>query len=238
MTDAASSPWVVGVPDPIAAARLAVLYEVDGAHRLRCSNEWERRPPPRLHVYRTPDACALLAAADVPSAEVAEARALVASEPPSADIDAPLACASRLLDLFGADRFASGPSWVLDAFASAVEDDDDVVDASQAVFEAAMEGWLPDVGRRSILLVLAEHGRARSVCASVRSSAAAHEAGLETAPDARGRGLATRVTGAWARRVVALGAAPCYSTDHDNHASRAVAAKFAPRLLGVDFRIA
>ncbi|MXY71814.1 MAG: GNAT family N-acetyltransferase, partial [Dehalococcoidia bacterium] len=64
-----------------------------------------------------------------------------------------------------------------------------------------------------------------SVCGSVRITPEAHEAGVETSANARGRGFAVAVVAAWAQAVRALGAEPLYSTSWDNAASQAVASK-------------
>src|SRR6185436_13781001 len=70
-----------------------------------------------------------------------------------------------------------------------------------------------------------EHGQAVSVCFCARRSDVAAEAGLETAAAFRGRGLAARVTAAWALAIRASGRLPIYSTSWSNHASLAVARK-------------
>jgi hypothetical protein len=64
-----------------------------------------------------------------------------------------------------------------------------------------------------------------SVCFCARQSAAAAEAGLETAERFRGRGLGPRVTAAWALAIRASGRLPLYSTSWSNEASLAVARK-------------
>ena len=80
-------------------------------------------------------------------------------------------------------------------------------------------------------------GQAAAVCASVRMSSAAHEAGVETSPAFRKRGLAIAVVAAWAERVRLAGAIPIYSTSWDNVASQAVAARLGAELIGTDFHI-
>ena len=233
-TEADPSVWFGGTPAALAADRFEILYALDGRGRALHTNEWERKAPPRLHVYRTPDALAMRVAADVPD-DVARALArTLATERPAAP-GTPLACAPDLLALLGASTFDAGPSWVLEAAAPAP--DTDVVTAAPALFEHAMGDWLPDVPHRAPFLVLTEAGRARSVSASVRIGPRAHEAGVETAPDARGRGFATRVVAAWAAAVRAAGAAPCYTTSWDNEASRRIAERIGGRLLGEDVRI-
>ena len=87
--------------------------------------------------------------------------------------------------------------------------------------------WLPDVRSSQPMFALAVDGQAVTVCASVRITSMAHEAGVETCPSYRGRGYAARVVAAWARAVRDMGRVPLYSTSWQNEASRAVARKLA-----------
>ena len=93
-----------------------------------------------------------------------------------------------------------------------------------------LRAWQPFVA-------LIEGDRAVSVCRSVRITSEAHEAGVETLPDFRGKGYALDVTAAWAQRVWSSGAIPLYSTSWDNTASQAVARKLGLRCYGSDFEI-
>jgi predicted GNAT family acetyltransferase len=86
-------------------------------------------------------------------------------------------------------------------------------------------GWQPGelaAGRAPAFAVL-EGGVAVSICFSARLSEAAAEAGVETAAAQRGRGLAARVTAAWARKIRDAGRTPLYSTSWANGASLGVA---------------
>lgn len=95
---------------------------------------------------------------------------------------------------------------------------------------AELPDWQPFVA-------LVEEGRAVSVCRSVRITSAAHEAGVETLPDFRGKGYAKDVVAGWARLVRSLGAVPLYSTSWENTASQAVAKKLRLTLYGADFHM-
>ncbi len=95
---------------------------------------------------------------------------------------------------------------------------------------AELPDWQPFVA-------LVEESRAVSVCRSVRITAAAHEAGVETLPDYRGRGYAKDVAAGWARLVQSRGAIPLYSTSWENTASQAVARKLNLIRYGADFQV-
>ena len=87
-------------------------------------------------------------------------------------------------------------------------------------------------------LAIVEEGRAVSVCRSVRITPDAHEAGVETLPDFRGKGYAKDVVAGWARLVQSMGALPLYSTSWENTASQAVAKKLHLVPYGADFHVA
>lgn len=83
--------------------------------------------------------------------------------------------------------------------------------------------WLGDVGECEPFAVALQDGHAASLCVSVRSTDVAHEAGVETHPDFRQRGLAARAVAFWAAAVRASGIEPLYSTSWENEASQGVA---------------
>ena len=95
---------------------------------------------------------------------------------------------------------------------------------------AELPDWQP-------FLAIVEESRAVSVCRSVRITPDAHEAGVETLSDFRGRGYAQDVVAGWARIVQSLGAIPLYSTSWENTASQAVAKKLHLVPYGADFQV-
>jgi GNAT superfamily N-acetyltransferase len=112
-----------------------------------------------------------------------------------------------------------------------------VAEANAAILRPHLSSWLDAIAIYRPMLALTVGGEAVAVCASVRTTAVAHEAGVETAPDYRGRGYATAVVAAWANAVRQMGATPLYSTSWQNVASRALARKLGLRLFGVDLHI-
>lgn len=95
---------------------------------------------------------------------------------------------------------------------------------------AELPAWQP-------FLAIVKENRAVSVCRSVRITAEAHEAGVETLPDFRGKGYAKDVVAGWARLVQSMGAMPLYSTSWENTASQAVAKKLNLVEYGADFHV-
>ena len=99
------------------------------------------------------------------------------------------------------------------------------------------EDWLDDVRECQPFVVFLRDGVAVSLCATVRTTARADEAGVDTHPDFRGHGFAGQVVTAWAKAVRHLGRVPLYSTSWENTASRAVARKLGLVQFGADFHI-
>jgi GNAT acetyltransferase len=100
-------------------------------------------------------------------------------------------------------------------------------------------GWVAgeiEAGAAPMMAVLVD-GHAVSVCFCARRSIGAAEAGLDTAPAFRGRGLAARVTTSWAGAVRASGRTPLYSTSWTNASSLAVARKLGLRIYATNWSI-
>ena len=100
-----------------------------------------------------------------------------------------------------------------------------------------LEDWLGDLLDCQPLVALLQNGRAVSLCATVRTTGRADEAGVDTHPEFRGRGFAGHVVAAWAGTVGRLGRIPLYSTSWENAASQAVARKLGLIQFGADLHI-
>jgi GNAT acetyltransferase-like protein len=112
-----------------------------------------------------------------------------------------------------------------------------VTEANADILTRHLAPWLPDVRLSQPLFVVTCDGHAVSVCASVRQTSEAYEAGVETAVAYRGRGFAAPAVAAWATAVRAVGRVPLYSTSWKNTASQAVAHKLALIQFGNDLHI-
>jgi hypothetical protein len=106
------------------------------------------------------------------------------------------------------------------------------------LLHGALDAWIPDVPHQQPFVAALENGKAVSVCASVRISAHAHVAGVETASAYRRRGHATSAVAGWSNDVMDLGCIALYSTSWENSASQGVAAKLGLEMFGVEYHIA
>jgi RimJ/RimL family protein N-acetyltransferase len=112
-----------------------------------------------------------------------------------------------------------------------------VTEANAELLRPHLQPWVPDVRLCQPMCVLTVDGEGVAICASVRQTDGAHEAGVETAQPYRGRGYAARVVTAWARAVREAGRVPLYSTSWQNDASRAVARQLGLVHFGSDLHI-
>ena len=112
-----------------------------------------------------------------------------------------------------------------------------VTETNAGMLQGGFEELVAELPDWQPFVALVEDGRAVSVCRSVRMTPAAHEAGVETLPDFRGKGYAQDVVVGWARLVRAMGATPLYSTSWENTASQALAKKLRLSLYGADFHV-
>ncbi|MCL2833194.1 MAG: GNAT family N-acetyltransferase [Treponema sp.] len=166
----------------------------------------------------------------------------------------------KYLQLLGQKEYSAGPCWLVAAGARAPNCSEagagglagpeksisilitrDNIDQfkldSQIKPEKGFE-WLRDeIDTAEPCAGLIIEGRLVSQCRSVRRSPKAHEAGLETLPDYRGRGYAAIVTAGWAAAVRDLGALPFYTTSWNNTGSRSVARKLGLYYYGNSFSV-
>jgi GNAT superfamily N-acetyltransferase len=112
-----------------------------------------------------------------------------------------------------------------------------IVEGNTDLLRGGLDEWLPDVAVNLPMIAMVADGRAVSICTSVIASKAVHEAGVETLPDYRRRGLGVQAVAGWARTVQASGAVPFYATTFDNVASQRLAARLGLSLVGAEFSL-
>lgn len=222
--------------------QLETLFVLDG-QRIVCNREPHPSQGPAFIFIRGESACAWAVRADVPEPAVLELDRLATQEPPSAEWERPLHYGDRYAGVLGG-RIRCGPAF---EFPQQLEEAGDTfVVGDEAELRHHFTGWVAgeiEGGRGPVLAVCAPaqdggaDGHAVSVCFCARRSAAAAEAGIETAAPFRGRGYAPLAAIAWAKRVRELGLVPLYSSDWSNHASLAVARKLKLVPFAADFSV-
>jgi len=186
------------------------------------------RPPspgygPAFVLVRGKSACAWAVHRDIESSIASELDRLAQEEPPISDLRTPPVHAERYIALVGGE-LCSGPAFTFPETLPQPGEMETVDELRQ--LEYHFTGWTADeIPDASPIVAVMVDGRAVSVCFCARRAGFAAEAGLETAPAFRGRGLGPRVASAWALAVRESGRIPLYSTTWTNDASLAVARK-------------
>lgn len=213
----------------------------DAHGRMRRANEPEGATTPRFFLGRTAEGNEWRVRDDLGSDLVRTLRSLSEAERVSQDL---------ALRPDGADEFShvlaedapirsvwTGPTYHFRAEVSAGADTVLVTEKDAEVLRPHFAEWLEDPPQCQPFLALLRDGVAVSICCSVRIGPEAHEAGVETSADSRGRGYAARAVGAWASAVRQIGRVPLYSTSWENTASQAVARKLGLVQFGATLHI-
>jgi hypothetical protein len=236
-------------PDDHELMRMHVeaLYRLDPRSRLTAVRYWSGGEAPRFFLGRTRLGNVSRFRADLAEPLIAQLERLAQSEPGDpADLAAllpepgqrthylaALSAQAPIARIWAGPAYWAAPEALPQLSAQAVAIGEDNADLLHGGFES----WLADVPHQRPFMAIVDDRQVVSVCASVRVTAAAHEAGVETLPARRRRGHARDAVAAWIHAVRSVGATPLYSTSWENSASRGVAAALGLSLFGVDFHV-
>jgi GNAT superfamily N-acetyltransferase len=220
------------------------LFTHDERSRLLCVNEPGAVgvPAPRLYVGRTRSGNVRRFRSDLPESLIEELEALCADEPACVELVGTPRNAERYVRLLEGHApvrgIEAGPAYHFDEYVEPSKPLHSVTEANAELLRGGFEELMDELPDWQPFVAVVLDGRAVSVCRSVRITRAAHEAGVETLPDFRGKGYAKDVTAGWARLVKSACAVPMYSTSWENRASQAVAKRLRLTLYGADFHVA
>lgn len=223
--------------------RARVLFTHDERSRLLAVNEpgGVGAPATRMLFCRARTCNLWRFRADLPDALVEELEALCADEPVGSEFEsAPLHAGeyARLLERHAPVRETeAGPAYYFAEYEEPSGRLLTVTESNAELLRGGFEDFADELPTWQPFVALVEGGRVVSVCRSVRITSAAHEAGVETLPEFRGRGYAKEATAGWARLVRSKGATPLYSTSWENTSSQAVARKLRLTMYAADFHI-
>jgi len=213
--------------------QLETMFVFDAEGRIVATREPGGTRGPLFALIRGVRSCAWAVRADVSKIVANELVRVAREESPSSDFQGAPVHAERYLALLrascplGRDAVWGGPAC---SFPESITEPEGVVRIEdEQLLDRHFRGWVPGeiAAGRGPVLAIVDDGAPVSVCFCARLSERAAEAGLETAAAYRGRGLAERVTAAWALAIRASGRIPLYSTLWANAASRAVIRKLS-----------
>ena len=224
------------------AMHVQALFTHDAHARLLCVNEpGGGAPAPRLFLGRTRAGNLWRFRADLPELLTEALEALCVDEPVGIEFHRPPRHVAAYVRLFATHApvhtLGMGPAYHFTAYPEPSRPLLALTATHAEILQGGFEALVTELPDWQPFLALVEEGRAVSVCRSVRITPMAHEAGVETRPDLRGKGYAQDVVAGWARVVQSLGAIPLYSTSWENTASQAVAKKLRLVPYGADFHV-
>jgi hypothetical protein len=189
---------------------LETLVVLDRAHRSTTTREPGGLRAPSFLLARGVHACAWAVNVDVPASIANELDALARDEPVGVDWHTAPIHAERYRALLDGEQVSFGPSFYVPADLQTDGGDTCIIEDERSL-ATHFRGWIPGEiaeGRAPVVAIVID-GAPVSVCFCARRSDSAAEAGVETAPAYRGRGLAPRVTAAWAHAVRETGGFRC-----------------------------
>ena len=221
--------------------QVEALYTHDDHARIVSVNEPEGGAASRFFLGRTIAGNLWRFRSDLPADLAGELEELCKSEPESSRISPLPLHQEEYIRLLAShapvERVWTGPAYWFPSHVVPEAQPITIGEANADLLRGGFEDWLADVAQRRPFMAMIEDGRAVAVCASVRITDEAHEAGVETLPAYRRKGHAVSVVAGWANAVRKMRAIPLYSTSWGNTASQNVAARLGLSMFGVDFHI-
>ena len=221
--------------------RVEAMYTHDDRSRIKSINQWDGGVAPRFYLGRTSVSSLWRLRADLPDDLAEKLRALCDNEPGANELTrAPMHQDEYIRSLaFHApiECIWAGPAYLFKTNIVPRTHPVAINEENVELLCGGLEDWIPDVPHRQPFMAMIEDGHAVAVCASVRITDVAHEAGVETLPKYRQKSHAVNVVAGWATAVREIGAMPFYSTSWDNIASQKVAVRLGLSMFGVDFHV-
>lgn len=194
-----------------------------GSHRIVSTREPNPSQGPEFVLIRRADSCAWAIGSGVGEEQARELTRLAIDEQPTSDFRQPPKHIDGYREILGGE-FDSGPAFEFPERMPLIREAVLIEDVKR--LEGSFNGWTADeLPERSPIMAIIQNGVPVSICFCARASELAAEAGLETAPEFRGRGFAGLATAAWATAIQASGRTPIYSTSWSNGPSLAAARK-------------
>lgn len=205
-----------------AQAHLETLFILDD-RRVVSTREPNPGRGPEFVLIRRADSCAWAIGSGIGDEQASEVTRLALDEHPTPDFRQPPKHIEEYMKIFGGE-LDTGPAFEFPEGMPVFEEAALIEDVERLL--GSFNGWTADeLPGRSPIMAIFEDGVPISICFCARVSELVAEAGVETAPEFRGRGIAGLATAAWATAIQASGRTPIYSTSWSNGPSLAVARK-------------
>lgn len=223
------------------ALQARALFVHDARGRLTARNEPGAGLPPRLFLGRTRCGAIWRVAAGLPEPLVRELARLAAAEwrveDPARPPERLEVMRARLEDHAPVEEVWSGPAFRFPERLPEAPETALLEDPALLARAAERFAGLRALARRRPVTGAFVRGELASVCFAATGPGPAVEAGVETLPPFRGRGLAARAVAAWAQAVRVEGRLPLYSTHARNRSSQRVAERLGLVAYGWDLSL-
>ena len=221
--------------------QVEALFTHDARGRMVRINEPDGKPAPRFFLGRSAKGKIWRFRHDTDDTLARELESACRREATDEDFERPPHGATPYEELLArsapVQRRWAGPAYRFPAELPKSSDPVAITPENAELLRPHLEEWRHEMAFRQPAMALIVNGAAVSLCCSVRISALADEAGVETAAAFRGRGYATRVVSAWAGAVRRFGRIPLYSTSWENVASLEVARSLGLLRFGTNLHI-
>ena len=222
-------------------AHVEALFTFDGRGRMGSVNESGGGATPRFFLGQTSEGNQRWFRHDLEDGIVQRLESLCEQEPIRTDLQGPPGTSAGyealLAEHAAIESVWAGPAYYVPDEIEAPETTVMICEDNRDLLRPFLEDWFDDIDECQPFAAVLQDGRAVSLCATVRTTDKADEAGVDTHPDFRGHGFAGQVVAAWATAVHDLGRVPFYSTSWQNTASQAVARKLGLVHFGTDLHI-
>jgi GNAT superfamily N-acetyltransferase len=220
---------------------IATLFTHDAHGRLVRTNEPAGGAAPRFYLGRTRRARECRVRHDVSQPDADELIALGRADAPDIDDLAPPATTAAYEAVLArsapVQKIWSGPAFHVGADVSRRPGAVAITADNVELLRTHFASWIDSAPNEYPMVVSVVDGAAVSVCSTVRRTPAAVQAGVETAPEFRGRGFGSVAVAAWADAVRQSGVIPLYSTSWQNVASQSLARKLGLTQFGADLHL-
>ena len=202
---------------------LETLFILDDRRRIVLTREPNPGRGPEFVLIRRVDSCAWALGSGIEDEQARELTRLALDEHPTSDFRQPPKHSGEYMKILGGE-FNAGPAFEFPERMPLSEEAVVIEDVERLL--VSFNGWTADeLPGRSPIMAIVKDGAPISICFCARASDLVAEAGVETAPEFRGRGFAGLATAAWATAIQVSGRTPIYSTSWSNAPSLAVARK-------------
>jgi hypothetical protein len=218
-----------------------VLFIRDGSGHLKHLNVPSRPPPPLVYIGRVAGSVVCHYRQDLPDDLCGELNMLAGTSMTDIRSREPAAFVGAVRGLLKT-HVAVGDVWAGPAYRFPEKfpagGDCIVVDRSNSsLLVGTFDDYIPELELVQPCVVLLVDGRPVTICHSSRLSPNAAEAGIETLPAYRRRGLGAQAVVKWASLVREFGRTPLYSTSWENTASQGLAKNLRLVQYGTDLHL-